>query len=94
MDKQPPCVFATNKTLRHGFQQNGGEEEVQRRNLNRPRLRVRAVELAVHKHAQQRRHQQRATTQRVADGKSQLRARRRVAPVAERQEERGPDGYL
>ena len=86
---------STNRTtlLGHGLQEDGSKEEIQSGDLNRPRLGVRAVELTVHEHSEQRRHQQRSTAQRVANRESQLRARRRVAPVAERQKERRPNGY-
>ena len=86
-------LLETNRPLRHGFQENGGKEEIQRGDLNRPRLGVGAVELTIDKHSEQRGDQQRSTTQRVANGESQLRACGRVAPVAESQKERRPNGY-
>lgn len=91
--RQYPCNVKTNRILRHSFQENGSKEEIQRGDLNSPRLRVGAVELTIHKHSEQRGDQKRSTTQRVADGESQLRSRRRVTPVAERQKERRPNGY-
>lgn len=80
------------RSLRECFQQNGGDEQQQSDDLRGPRGAVRAAELLVHEHAKQGRHQQRATTQRVADRIAETVARAGVAEVAEREEAGGPDG--